>query len=90
MTPKKTETKNKTCKAISFAAGTTHAEILKKLAAEWKKRNKKPDGSLNKNNYAPIYCVVGDVSMQARRVGKKLVLFGAVAECDLPLPKLVW
>jgi len=84
------KSKSKKCAAMEFAANATHADILAKCAVEWKKRNKKPDGTLNPNNYAPIYVKRGDESLTVRRVGKKLVLSAPVAECDCPLPKLTW
>jgi len=82
--------KKQKCEAMKFAAGTSHAVVAKTLAAEWKKRNKRADGTMNPNNYAPIYCVVGDVSMSGRRVGKTLILSAPVLSIPLDLPKQVW
>jgi len=82
--------KNKKCAALVFAADATNDAVLAKCSAEWKKRNRKSDGTLNKNNYAPIYIVRGDEKLSARRSGAMLVLFAAVAERKLDLPKLVW
>ena len=82
--------KKKKCESIKFPAGMKHETVAKKLAAEWKKRNKRPDGTMNPNNYAPIYCMVGDVSMSGRRVGKTLILSAPVHTVPLDLPKQVW
>ena len=87
---KKKPTAKKKCEAMKFPAGTPHDKVAAKLAAEWKKRNKRDDGTMNPNNYAPIYCVVGDVSMSGRRVGKNLILSAPVHTVPLPLPKQVW
>ena len=83
--------KSKTCKAIQFAKNATNADILAKCKLEWVKRNKMSDGTLNKNNYAPIYVVRGDdEKMSVRRSGKELVLFASVAQIPCPLPTLKW
>jgi hypothetical protein len=90
---KKMSSKKKTskkCAALEFAADATNDAILAKCATEWKKRNKMADGTLNKNNYAPIYVVRGDEKMSVRRSGKNLVLFASVAEIPCPLPTLKW
>ena len=86
--------KAKKCAAIVFDVKTTNAEILaiigNKKNGEWVKRNKKSDGTLNKNNYAPIYVVRGEEKLSVRRSGKMLVLFASVGEVPCPLPTLKW
>ena len=86
--------KAKKCAAIVFDKSATNAEILAiighKKTGEWVKRNKKTDGTLNKNNYAPIYVVRCDEKLSVRRSGKMLVLFASVGEVPCPLPTLKW
>ena len=89
-TKKATKKTSKKCAAIEFKKGTSHAVVLAKIAPMWKEKNRKPDGSLNPNNYAPIYIMVGDEPMSVRRKGKELLLSAVVARAPCPLPKQVW
>ena len=93
MTIKKNASKknaSKKCESIKFPKGTTHEVVLAKIAPVWKDKNRKPDGSLNPNNYAPIYIMVGDEPMSVRRKGSELLLSAVVARGPCPLPKQVW
>ncbi len=78
----------KLCKAIQFAADATEATILNALLKVWCERNINEDGTLKHNCYAPVYCVVGEVKMSARRIGDKLTLFKAAGSISLPTQKV--
>jgi len=79
---------SKKCEALKVAKNASHAQILKLAKAEWIKRFVNADGSVKKNRWAPIYVQQGDNSLSVRIVADKLVLYGPLAECDKPKPKI--
>ena len=89
-----TKQNSKKCSAMQFPAGMKPDAMLAALKTEWKKRNVRPDGSLNPNSYAPIWFYHGDTrGMASRGTGAEsgtLMVYSATASIALPQPKTVW
>jgi len=70
----------------------TDAQILARGKQEWTARHVRPDGTLNHNNYAPVYIRLGTadgVRVMVIRQGRELVCYRETERTDLTIRTVV-
>lgn len=72
--------------------GTDNGAILARAKQEWTARHLRADGTLDKNNYAPVYVRLGDANgerVMALRLGAEMILYREAARVPLTLRTVV-
>lgn len=77
---------------LVMAADASDADIMARGKKEWAARHIRPDGTLDHNNYAPVYVRLGTVDgprVMVIRQGRELVLYRESGRTDLTLRTVV-